>query len=96
MSRSKTPPFVHKLYAIGLIFVVLFILIAWGYTAYSLSAPLLPADPDHQPTVTAAQCVQCHQTRSDAPRMAHIEFPSCGYCHRLVLRPLGVTTPANR
>ena len=96
MTRGKTPSYVHKLYAGGLIFVVLFVLIAWGYTAYSLSAPILPEDPDHQPSIAAAQCLECHQTKPDAPRLPHIEFPSCGYCHRLPLRLPGIATPPSR
>ena len=74
------------MYAAGLIVIVAFIVIAWGYTAYSVGAPILPEDTDHQSSVTRTECVQCHQRDPRAPRMAHVEFPSCGYCHRLPVR----------
>lgn len=97
MSRSKAPPYVHKLYAGGLILVVLFVLVAWGYTAYSLNAPFAPSDRDHQPSIAVSQCVQCHTYQWNAPPMPHVEFPSCGYCHRLDPRlPALPTTPSSR
>ena len=82
MSRSSTPAFVHWLYAVGLVVIVVFVLIAWAVTAYSVSAKTISNLPDHVPYTPPEQCVSCHETRADAPKIPHVQFPTCGYCHR--------------
>jgi len=86
MALAKQPAWVHWMYAIGLVIIVAFVLVAWGYTAYSLSAPILPENADHQPSVPFTECARCHQSDPRAPRIPHADFPSCGYCHRLPVR----------
>ena len=76
------PAFAHKMYAVGLIIIVLFVLIAWGFTAISVSAKTISNLPDHQTSMPAATCTACHQSDARAPRIPHIAFPTCGYCHR--------------
>ncbi len=76
------PPIVHKLYAMGLIVIVVFVLIAWVFTALSVSAKTISNLPDHNPGMAPAACINCHQTNASAPRISHVEFPTCGYCHR--------------
>ena len=82
MSQSKMPPIAHKLYAIGLVLIVVFVLIAWAMTAFSVSAKTISNLPDHNLNMPPSECVTCHQTKPNAPKMPHVEFPSCGYCHR--------------
>ncbi|MBI3734037.1 MAG: hypothetical protein HY259_11375 [Chloroflexi bacterium] len=76
------PRIVHQLYAIGLVVIVLFVLIAWVVTAFSVSAKTIVQLPDHQPPAAPEACVRCHRTNAQAPSMPHIELPTCGYCHR--------------
>lgn len=82
MSRERMPPIAHKLYAIGLIIIVIFVLIAWLTTAFSLSAKTISNLPDHNVAMPPSECVTCHRNNPKAPPMPHVEFPSCGYCHR--------------
>jgi hypothetical protein len=82
MPRSTMPPIAHKLYAIGLVVIVAFVLIAWVFTAFSVSAKTISNLPDHNIRMVPADCITCHQTKANAPKMPHIEFPTCGYCHR--------------
>jgi hypothetical protein len=82
MSRTKMPPIAHKLYAYGLIFIVLFVLVAWVFTAFSVEAKTISNLPDHNIAIPPEQCQACHQTNPRAPRIPHIAMPSCGFCHR--------------
>jgi len=82
MSRSTTPAFVHKLYAIGLIVIVVFVLIAWVVTAFSVQAKTISNLSDHDIHTPPEQCVSCHQTNVNAPKILHVQLPTCGYCHR--------------
>ena len=84
MSQSKTtmPPIAHKLYAVGLIIIILFVLVAWVFTAFSVSAKTISSLPDHSLSLSPAACAACHQNDARAPRIPHIAFPTCGYCHR--------------
>ena len=80
--RTKMPPIAHKLYLIGFVLILVFVCIAWSMTAISLYAKTIYNLPDHPNTVAPQACVTCHQTNPAAPKMPHIEMPSCGYCHR--------------
>jgi hypothetical protein len=82
MSQAKMPPIAHKLYAIGLIIIIVFVLIAWAVTAVSVSARTISNLPDHQVTMLPDTCTTCHQTNPAAPHIPHIQMPTCGYCHR--------------
>jgi hypothetical protein len=82
MSHAKMPPIAHKLYAAGLIVIVVFVIIAWVFTAISVSAKTITNLPDHRSDMAPQTCTNCHQTNASAPRIPHIEMPSCGYCHR--------------
>ena len=82
MSQVKMPPVAHKLYAIGLIVIVLFVIIAWAFTAFSVSAKTISNLPDHRGSMVPETCTACHQTNPGAPRIPHILLPTCGYCHR--------------
>ncbi len=82
MSRSTAPPIVHWLYAIGLVVIVVFVLIAWVVTAFSVSAKTISNLPDHDIHTPPEACVTCHQTNTRAPQIPHVQFPTCGYCHR--------------
>jgi cytochrome c553 len=82
MSESKMPAFAHKLYAVGLIIIMLFVLIAWVFTAYSVSAKTVSNLPDHQAGMAPHACTACHETDARAPKIPHVALPTCGYCHR--------------
>ena len=82
--RAKMPPIAHKLYAIGLALIIIFVVISWAMTAYSVAAPLVPIRENHTSAIAPEQCASCHQTDPKAPPMKHIAFPTCGYCHRFV------------
>lgn len=76
------PAFAHKLYAVGLIIIMLFVLIAWIFTAYSVSAKTISNLPDHQVSMAPQTCTACHATDVRAPKIPHVALPTCGYCHR--------------
>ena len=82
MSQAKMPPIAHKLYAVGLIVIVVFVLVAWVFTAFSVSAKTISNLPDHRPDMAPETCTTCHRTDARAPKIPHIDLPSCGYCHR--------------
>jgi len=82
MSQEKMPPIAHKLYAVGLIVIVVFVLIAWVFTAVSASAKTISNLPDHQAVMLPETCTTCHQTNPNAPRIPHVALHTCGYCHR--------------
>jgi hypothetical protein len=82
MSRTPMPPLVHQLYVVGLVLIVLFVIVAWVLTAFSVSAKTISNLPDHNINMAAETCITCHRTNAHAPKIPHIEFPTCGYCHR--------------
>ncbi len=80
--QPKMPPIAHQLYAIGLIVIIVFVIIAWGFTVISVQAKTISNLPDHNSRLAPAACVACHQTNPTAPKIPHVELPTCGYCHR--------------
>jgi hypothetical protein len=82
--RSTMPPSAHKLYMLGLILIIIFVIISWAVTAYSIGAPLIAINQNHHPTIAPEQCLTCHRTETQAPKLKHVEFPTCGYCHRFI------------
>ncbi|MCA1553813.1 MAG: hypothetical protein LC737_05500 [Chloroflexi bacterium] len=82
MTRTHMPPIAHKLYAVGLIVIVAFVLVAWVFTAFSVSAKTISNLSDHDAHTPPDSCIACHQSSANAPRMTHLALPSCGYCHR--------------
>ena len=78
------PPIAHKLYAVGLIVIVIFVIAAWAVTAYSVEAKTIPNSGPHQLGTPPQTCTTCHQNDPRAPKIPHVAFPTCGYCHRTV------------
>jgi hypothetical protein len=72
-------PFMRSMYVL----LALIILAAWGFGIAAAIATDVERLPSHNITVPPSRCVTCHtQPAGNAPAIPHMEFPSCGFCHR--------------
>ena len=75
------PPLMRRALVLVALLSLAFLLVSWGVVAYSLFASPVSSLPDHPPSGTVPQCLNCH-AKGSAPRLPHPDFPTCGFCHR--------------